>query len=85
MEQIDFQISTLTERVFNHPKYDFKPTKDVPESIELDNLEKLKIEISAFIIKQNPFTFDSEGELDIMFPDSHDEDFDEDSINYDNL
>ena len=85
IEQIDFDIEDLSERVFNHPKYNFRPTKDVPESIELYSLEKLKIKILAFITMRNSFPFDPEKELDIMFPNRHDEDFDEDSMNYDSI
>jgi hypothetical protein len=78
IEEIELEITYLSERVFDHPKYDFEPTKEEPESIILDKLEKLKSKIEKYVKKRHPF--DSEEELDIMFPDRHEDDFDEDSM-----
>jgi hypothetical protein len=83
IEDIKEENRYLFEQAENHPKYNFVPTKDVPESISLEILEKLIIEIESYIKSVQPF--DTEEELDIMFPDRHDEDFDEDSMNYDSI
>ncbi|MDD7914106.1 hypothetical protein H9I45_00840 [Polaribacter haliotis] len=83
IEEIEQEISDVSERVFDHPKYNLIPTTEVPESITLDALEKLVIEIKRFIKKTQPF--DKEEILDYMFPNRHDDDFDEDSMNYDSV
>jgi hypothetical protein len=83
IEEIQNEISCVSERVFDHPKYNLSPTKEVPESIALDALEKLVVKIKIFIKTSQPF--DPEEELDRMFPDRHDEDFDEDSMSYDSV
>lgn len=83
IEEIEAENRYLFEQAEKHPKYNFEPTKEVPESITLDTLEKLIIDIQKFIKKSQPF--DPEEELDRMFPERHDEDFDEDSMNYDSI
>ena len=83
IEQIDIDTSYLFEQAEKHPKYNFEPTKEIPASIELDKLDKLKKEIKNFM--KNSRDFDPEEELDSMFPDRHDEDFDDDSMNYDSV
>lgn len=49
------------------------------EENEIEKLKKLEKRIKAFK-KENEF-FNEEDELDMMFPDRHDDDFDEDSMN----
>lgn len=79
IEDIKEENQYLFQQAEKHPKYNFVPTKEVPESISLEILEKLIIEIESYIKSVQPF--DPEEELNRMFPDRHDEDFDEDSIN----
>jgi hypothetical protein len=83
IERIDFEIPNISERVFNHPKYNYEPTKEVPESILLDQFEKLKKHIEKYVKERQ--AFDPDEELDRMFPDRHDDGFDEDSMNYDSV
>jgi hypothetical protein len=83
IEEIEAETQYLFEQAEKHPKYNFEPTQEVPESITLDALEKLVIKIKKFIKKSQPF--DPEEELDRMFPNRHDEDFDEDSMSYDSV
>jgi hypothetical protein len=50
---------------------------------EIHLFERLQKSINR-IKKENDF-YDAEAELDRMFPDRHDEDFDEDSMSYDSV
>lgn len=54
---------------------------------EFAKLRTLKFEIEQFIEnREKPKShYDPEAELDIMFPDRHDDDFDEDSMSYDSV
>ena len=56
---------------------------DIVEGIQLSQLEKLKKRLIH--IKQENDFYDAEGELDMMFPNRHDDDFDEDSMSYDSV
>ena len=42
----------LTDRVFEHPKYKYRESLDVPESIELGKLERLEEAIDRFVKKR---------------------------------
>lgn len=63
--------------------------RDLPEK-ESNKLDKTVREYEAVakkikqLKKENDF-YDSENELDRMFPNRHDEDFDEDSMSYDSV
>lgn len=48
-----------------------------------EQLDKLKKQINAF--KREYDFYDAEAELDRMFPDRHDEDFDEDQMSWDSV
>jgi hypothetical protein len=50
-------------------------------SEQINQLKKLQKKLS--IIKSENDFYDEETELDMMFPDRHDDDFDEDSRSYD--
>lgn len=56
---------------------------DISQEFELSQLQKLKKRILH--IKKENYFFDAEGELDTMFPNRHDDDFDEDSMSYDSV
>jgi hypothetical protein len=56
---------------------------DIVEGIQLSQLEKLKKRLIQ--IKQENDFYDAEGELDMMFPNRHDDDFDEDSMSYESV
>lgn len=56
---------------------------DITEGQESILFEKLLKRI-ATIKRENDF-YDADAELDRMFPDRHDEDFDEDSMSYDSV
>ncbi|HAT3992466.1 hypothetical protein CMU11_18060 [Elizabethkingia anophelis] len=71
-EDVDREIDILN----NHPDYE-------KVSVSIEGLENLKKEIGQFN-KNNDF-YDEERELDMMFPDRHDDDFDEDSMSYDSV
>ncbi|QXP70752.1 hypothetical protein H0I29_01255 [Polaribacter sp. R2A056_3_33] len=83
INEIKYDTEYLFEQAEKHPKYNFVPTEEVPASIELDKLEKLIKKIEKFV--KGTREYDAETELDRMFPDRHDEDFDEDSMNYDSV
>ena len=83
IEEIEPDIEYLFDQAEKHPKYNFVPTEEVPASMELEKLEKLKKEIEKFIKESREF--DPDEELDRMFPDRHEEGFDEDSMNYDSV
>lgn len=68
--------------------YDFE--KEIQEAFhsafedkELHQIEKLYKKVRAF--KREYDFYDEEAELDRMFPDRHDEDFDEDSMSWDSV
>jgi len=50
---------------------------------EMAALESLKLELQDF--KDEHGFYDEEAELDMMFPNRHDEDFDEDDMSYDSV
>ena len=83
IEEIKFDTDYLYQQAEKHPKYNFVSTEEVPASMELDKLEKLIKKIEKFV--KNSQEFDPEEELDRMFPDRHDDDFDEDSMSYDSV
>ncbi len=66
-EEVDREIETLE----NHPHYE-----RISEILE--SFENLKKDIGQF--KKEYDFYDEEGELDMMFPNRHDDDFDEDFI-----
>ncbi|QNM84586.1 hypothetical protein H9W90_10295 [Polaribacter pectinis] len=57
--------------------------REAYEDSDLMALDKLNKKLKAF--KRDNDFYDAEGELDRMFPDRHDEGFDEDSMNYDSV
>jgi len=50
---------------------------------EIDLFESLQKRVNN--IKKEYDFYDAEGELDMMFPERHDEDFDEDSMSFDSV
>ncbi|OSY88531.1 hypothetical protein WH52_07225 [Tenacibaculum holothuriorum] len=52
IDEINAELPQITERVFNHPKYNFMPTKEVPESLLLNNLEILIEDIDTYVKKR---------------------------------
>ncbi|WP_313375263.1 hypothetical protein [Chishuiella sp.] len=64
--------------------YDYQEDYDYNgKTLELDALKKLLKKIKS--LKREFDFYDEEAELDMMFPDRHDEDFDEDSMGYDSV
>ena len=57
--------------------------EEVYEDEDTEQLHKLKKQIKAF--KREYEFYDAEAELDRMFPDRHDEDFDEDQMSWDSV
>lgn len=55
----------------------------IPDDRDSSNYRKVLKELKA--MKREFDFYDQEGELDMMFPDRHDEDFDEDSMSYDSV
>lgn len=72
---IDDEIESLESFTGEHPRKE--------EQVELKGLKQLKIELNQFK-KENDF-YDEEAELDRMFPNRHDDDFDDDSMSYDSV
>ena len=56
---------------------------DFPEYEVEEQFDELKEQIKAF--KKEYEFYDAEAELDRMFPDRHDEDFDEDQMSWDSV
>ena len=83
IEQINGDLQYLEEQAERHPNYNYSPDKDIPASIEIEKLSLFKREIENFI--RNKETINNDIELDIMFPDRHDDDFDEESMNFDSI
>lgn len=68
--------------------YDFEEQiqeaiQEADEENELYKLKKLNKKLKAF--KREYDFYDADAELDRMFPNRHDEDFDEDSMSYDSV
>lgn len=55
----------------------------IPDDRDSSNYRKVLKELKA--MKREFDFYDQEGELDMMFPDRHDDDLDEDSMNYDSV
>ncbi len=55
----------------------------LPESEDVKPYKTLLTELKA--MKKEFDFYDPEGELDMMFPDRHDDDFDEDSMSFDSV
>jgi hypothetical protein len=73
LEILDNHLSS--ERIMNFPDKEAKLER------QYNQLKKLYIKLS--IIKSENDFYDEEAELDMMFPNRHDDDFDKDSISYD--
>lgn len=56
---------------------------EIYRETEISQLEKLQKKVKAF--KREYDFYDEGAELDRMFPDRHDDDFDEDSMSYDSV
>ena len=80
---INFELEIIEEGLVNHPKYGFVPDERLPNGKEYIQLNKL-IEKIGELKKEHEF-YDAEAELDNMFPDRHDEGFDEDSMSPDSV
>ncbi len=72
-EQLVYELEEKIQNAYN----------EVYEEKEIDQLNKLNKQIKAFKREYN--FYDPEVELDRMFPDRHDEDFDEDSMSWDSV
>lgn len=83
--KIDRDFHLLLDIVFKHPKYNFKPTAEVPESLELEKLKVLSDKIERYLKKKDKDSYNVSDELDSMFPNRYDEGFDEDSMSYDSV
>ena len=88
------QLDKLEEKIDNLEVWEFEDEAyELEEKVnsrmqetygkEFDSYKKLSNRINR-IKKENDF-YDPEVELDRMFPDRHDEDFDEDSMSYDSV
>lgn len=74
-ESLESEVYKLESEIENY--------LNIVEGVQLSQLEKLKKRILH--IKQKNDFYDAEGELDMMFPNRHDDDFDEDSMSYDSV
>jgi phage gp29-like protein len=71
--QLIFDLEEKLEEIYD----------EVYEDEHAEQLDKLKKKIIAF--KREYEFYDAEAELDRMFPDRHDEDFDEDQMSWDSV
>ncbi|MCB9426629.1 MAG: hypothetical protein H6584_06330 [Flavobacteriales bacterium] len=82
-QDVEMDIGFIEEVQLRHPEFGLIPDDQLPHSLELRGLKIIIKEIQR--IKREHDFFDSEAELDMMFPERHDDDFDEDSMSYDSL
>lgn len=78
---VEREIEFIENDLNNDPKYGLVPTQQLrygPLFLQFKDLLK-----DINILKRDNNCFDAEGELDMMFPDRNDEDFDEDSTSFD--
>ncbi|WP_276166454.1 hypothetical protein [Zobellia alginiliquefaciens] len=82
------------ENIFEEGNEDHQLIYDLEEKIqevfhqvfkEEDEKQINKLDKLVKEFKQENDFYDAEGELDSMFPDRHDEDFDDDSMSYDSV
>ena len=69
--------------IINHPNYGNVPDIKLPNGKLYLEYNQLLKEIKDF--KEYFDFYDADGELDMLFPDRHDDDFDEDSMSYDSV
>jgi phage shock protein A len=82
-EEIDeLDTEELVERV-NNLEEEINYSIETCRESEINSFNKLLKRIN--IIKKNNDFYDEDAELDRMFPDRQDEDFDEDSTSYDSV
>ena len=77
--QLVYDLEMKIQEVY-HEIYDYEDAKQLDK---LDKLNKLDEQVKAF--KRHYDFYDAEAELDRMFPDRHDEDFDEDQMSWDSV
>jgi len=75
IENLESEVYELESEIDNN--------LDIAQGFQFSQLQKLKKRI-LHIKKENDF-FDAESELDTMFPNRYDDDFDEDSMSYDSV
>ena len=75
IESLESEVYELESEIDNY--------LDIAQESQLSQLQKLKKRI-LLIKKENDF-YDAEGELEMMFPNRYDNDFDEDSMSYDSV
>ena len=75
IERLESEVCDLESEIDNY--------LDIAQGVQLSQLQKLKKRIIQ--IKQENDFYDADGELDRMFPNRHDDDFDEDSMSYDSV
>ena len=59
--------------------------REIEMSFEENDAPYRKVLKAVKALKREFDFYDQEGELDMMFPDRHDDDFDEDSMSYDSV
>ncbi|MFC2110688.1 hypothetical protein ACFLSU_08985 [Bacteroidota bacterium] len=74
IEEMEGDIEMLMDKAEKHPNYKFRPSPDVPASMELQGFEELKDEIET--LAKKIYTNDISGILDMMYPDHDENDID---------
>lgn len=93
-KKLKYQIDQLEDKIDNLEVWEFEDeVYEIEEKVHSHMQEAFEEEYEAYkklanrinkIKKENDF-YDPEVELDRMFPDRHDDDFDEDSMSYDSV
>lgn len=88
LEQDDFDVNDFQTEVCNIER-------EVAEAIEMNEAMGAGVDVSTSKlktivqligqIKREYDFYDEDAELDMMFPDRHDDDFDDDSMNYESV
>ena len=76
--ELENKINELLDEYSYQNEYDYNGSQK-----EFRALNKLRREVKT--LKKDFDFYDAEAELNMMFPDRHDEDFDEDSMSYDSV
>ncbi len=80
---INIEISFFQAILMNNPNYGDVPDEKLPNGQLLASLEKLIGKITE--LKEEHVFYDQEAEYDRMFPDRHDDDFDDDDMSFRSL
>lgn len=82
-QNVKREFDMVERYVFENNKYGEVPDSQIRGFKEMQVLKKVLNEIGQFINENNSFNEDSE--LDMMFPNRQDDNFDEDDISYNNV